>query len=94
MKLTGEPVKGSYLNNIDVSVGSRVRLSPAVRRHGLANNVVQVEATWPQAFLLLLMESLQIVYCHAGPAERVPGVINHSTSGQQQQLRYCHSTTE
>lgn len=30
LKLTGEPVNGSYLNDIDVSVGSRVRLSPAV----------------------------------------------------------------
>lgn len=44
--------------------------------------MVQVEAAWLQTFLLLLMESLQIVYCRAGPTARRAPLINRDALGR------------
>lgn len=43
--------------------------------------MVQVEAAWLQTFLLLLVESLQIVYRRAGPTARRPRLINQDPLG-------------
>lgn len=56
-----------YLNDIDVPVDARVWLSAVMWRHRLADDVVQVKTVWFQTFLLLLMETLQIVDCCTCP---------------------------